>query len=301
MTRDRGVVLINALVIVLAMSAVAAALLTRSEAARTRTEHASGAHQLALYLDAGEVLVPDLLEATAETSLTHHGQAWATAGQSYPVDRGRVAIEIADLQGRLNVNWLRGEDDFVDEVFAQVFNELRLPRSLLAEIGEFVGNAGPRGVDAYMSRRPPLLPRGGPARTLDDLREVRGMTAEAFAALRPVLAALPPDARLNLNTAPEIVLRAVLEPFPPDVAEELLEREEPVESIGEVRRRVVEVLETEDVEHLPFDRLTVASNWFEAYLAAELDGAVQRRRTVYFVEPAADLPIRRLYRWAVYD
>ena len=65
MKRDSGIVLINALVIVLAIAAIAAALLTRAEGARVRAMDAQGAQQLALYLDGIELLVPALLKATA--------------------------------------------------------------------------------------------------------------------------------------------------------------------------------------------------------------------------------------------
>jgi hypothetical protein len=267
MSRDRGAVLINALVIVLAISAVAAALLTRSESARIRSSDSQNAHQLSLYLDSAEALVPGLLDEVIDGSAAHLGQAWASDALSFPIDRGSVAVEITDLQSRLNVNWLMRDDAYVQDLFAALFAELDLPQSLLREITEFVAPNGPRSVNDYLSRRPSVLPRGGPLRTLDDLREVTGMTR----------------------------------PFPPLVQTEFLDRDTPILSLSELRERVIEVLETEEIEDLPLDRLSVSSNRFQADLTAELGGLSQRRKLVFRIRPGTERPITRVLRWAVYD
>lgn len=301
MRRDSGIVLINALVIVLAISTVAAALLTRAEGARVRAVNAQGAQQLALYLDGIELLLPALLKATAEGGAVHPGQPWAQAGLRYPIDRGAVAVRIDDLQGRLNVNWLMHADPYMETLFAQVFAALGVPQSLLREITDFVSPSGPRATSGYLSRIPPVLPRGGPVGSVDELREVQGMTPAYFATLRPLLAALPGDSRLNLNTAPQILLKTALAPFPPEQITEILSRDKPILAMSEIRRRTVEILETEEIDDLPFDRLTIGSNWFQADLTAVLDTLQQRRQAVFLVQPATAPPIRLMARWAVYD
>jgi len=301
MRRDSGVVLINALVIVLTISVLAAALLTRSERARLRASYAQGAQQSELYLDGVERLVPDLLKEVVKDTLSHTGQAWAQKGRSYPIDRGQVAVRVVDLQGRLNVNWLMRGGDFVDGVFERVFTELRLPLTLLDEITGFVIAGGPKGVADYMSRTPPVFPRGGPLRAVDELREVRGMTPEYFAILAPVVSALPVETRLNLNTAPKMVVEAMLQPLPDELRAELLASSAPIVAIGNIRKRAMELLETEEIEYLQLQRMTVGSNWFRADLAASLEGAVQRRAVVFQILMGEKVTIDAVYRWAVYD
>mgnify|MGYP002628291597 CR=1 FL=1 len=301
MSRDRGAVLINALVIVLAISAVAATLLTRSESARIRISDSQNAHQLALYLDSAEALVPGLLQEVTDGSAVHLEQAWASDALVFPIERGSVAVKIVDLQSRLNVNWLMRDDPFVQDLFATLFTELDLPQSLLREITEFVAPNGPLTVNDYLSRRPSILPRGGPLLSLDDLREVVGMTPALFARLDPYVAALPNSSRLNLNTASKPLRAAALRPLPPKVQTEFLNRDTPILALSDLRRRVMEVLETEDIDDLPVSLLTVSSNRFQVELRAELDGMVQRRKLLFQILPATERPIRRGLRWAVYD
>ena len=299
--KDRGVVLINALVIVLAISAIAAALLARSHSARLRAAHSQSGQQIGLYLDGIEALMPQLLQPIENGTAVHPGQGWAAPNLTYPIDRGVVDARLSDLQGRLNVNWLMREDEFADMAFARVFAELRLPQSLLAEIRAFVSSGGPGSVDGYLARPVPVLPRGGPLANLEELRAVSGMTTEHFATLLPVLSALPRDTRLNLNTAAKPVLAAVMEPFPPELRTEVLNRDTPINNISELRQRAIEILETEDVDHLPFERLTVSSRFFAANLAARLDDDLRQRRVIFAIDPTASPATRVTYRWAKYD
>lgn len=305
MRRDRGVVLINALVIVLVIASVAAALLTRAESARQRATRAQAAEQLDLYLDAAEALLPALLDsAVTGDGVVHRAQEWARGGRVFEIDRGLVSVELADLQGRLNVNWLsRSDDAYAQDTFARLFDAVDLPRSLLREIGEFVSPGGPRNINAYLRRDPAVQPRGGAVAVLDELKLAEGMTPERFAVLARHVAALPFDTPLNLNTASEPVLRAALAPLPAEQVTELLDalRRGHLESRSAIRNRTIELLETEDVDHLPFERITVGSVWFEARLAAELDGRTAVRRVIVQRDPGQGEAVRVRFRWAEYD
>ena len=298
--RDRGVALINALVVVLTIAAIAAALLTRSEAARIRADASQTATQLDLYLDAAERLAADILRPVAESGVVAPGQAWAER-RVFPIDRGQVAVAIEDQQGRLNVNWLRTRDGFVDDTFRAVFAQVGVSQRLVAEIEDFLSPSGPRGT-AYLNRTPPVWPRGGPAVALEDLRAVDGMRPQDFAALEPVLTALPPESRINLNMAPPAIKPLLLAPLPSERRSEILADSEPIEAIGDIRRRASEILQTESFDALQLDRMTVSSQWFKATLIAELDGQTRRRVVVYQIDPAnPESPVVRAARWAVYD
>ena len=300
MMRDRGAVLINALVVVLAISAVAVAMLTRSEAARVRALDARNADQLELYLDGIDVFVPQLLDEVVDQVITHTGQIWARRGVTYPIDRGQVAVNIHDMQGRLNINWLSRDDDYTRDLFARVFGELDVPQSLVFAIADFISPSGPQS-GGYLARRPGIIPRGGPMSSIQELRAVDGMTDAYFDALQPYVTALPIDTRLNLNTADKIVKAAAIAPLPPELIAEILERDKPIDGMSELRQRAIEILETEDIEDLPFDRLTFASLWFQADLTAMLDGNQQRRVSTFRIEVGETPGVVRQWRRAVYD
>jgi len=299
MKNDRGAVLINALVVVLAIAAIAAALLTRSEAARVRIGSAQVAEQLDHYLDAAERFVPSLIGQVVTDSITEPGQVWATP-RVYDIDRGQVAVTMTDLQGRLNVNWLLREDEFVDETFRTVFSQLSVPQSLIFEIRDFISPSGPRGT-GYLNRKPPVWPRGGAMKTLEDLRAVEGISPEIFATLKPYLTARPSDQRINLNTAPDIVKRAIVAKLPSELIADVMTRSAPIESIGYLRLLAAEILQTEDFEGLQLERMTTSSTWFRAELTASLDGRTAKRTAVFLVTQDPQNPVQRVYRWAVYD
>ena len=304
MTRDRGVVLINALVIVLVISSVAAALLTRAEGARVRSAHVHGATQAGLYLDAAEALLPALLAGIVEAGeVVHPGQPWGQGQRSYRIDRGQVTATMTDLQGRLNVNWLANPDDvYALETFQRLFNDIGLPVSLLGNIADFVGPDGPRDINSYLGAPVRVQPRGGPVKLLEELRHVTGMTPEYFGVFEQYVSALPFETRLNLNTAQDPVLRAVLEPFPEEqVTDFFADRDDgPIMALSDFRNRTIEILETEDIEYLPFDKLTVTSFWFDARMRAELSGKNWKRHAILFRDTQAEL-VRVAYRWAVFD
>ena len=303
MRRDAGAVLINALVIVLVISAIAAGLLTRAEGARVRGAEAQVSAQLALYLDGIEGLLPTLLMEPVEDGAAHLGQSWATQDFTYAIDRGHVTAKLTDLQAGLNVNWLVTPDDYAIDTFELLFGKLGVPLSLVAALADFLAPGGPRQTGAYSERNIPIRPNGGPVATLPELRQVNGMTDAIYAKLAPYLSALPPSARLNLNTAAPQVLRAALVPFPGELITETLARgaDDPMSAMSDFRNRLIEILATEDIDDYPVDRLTAGSDWFGARMVATLEGHDRVRRVVLLRVVEADNTMQVVYRWTEYD
>jgi general secretion pathway protein K len=63
--------------------------------------------------------------------------------------------------------------------------------------------------DQYIADGLLVLPTNGAFREVEDLIHVRGMTAEILAAVKPFLTTLGFATRINVNTAPEAVLRTI--------------------------------------------------------------------------------------------
>lgn len=123
-----------------------------------------------------------------------------------------VAVRALDLGSTLNINlineteirqlfsFLLGDYNRADAL-AQSIMDWRdtdeLPRVLGGERAEYLR-------DARL-----VLPNNAPFRSVDDLVHVMGMTPEILAAVRPFLNTYPFGTRVNLNTAPEAVLRTL--------------------------------------------------------------------------------------------
>lgn len=291
MRRDAGFVLVNALLIVAALAAVAAMLLARSEAARLRLDLATEAAQANLYLDGFEVLAAGILDRDRGAgAIDHAGETWARASYDVPVDRGRVAGRIADQQGLFNLNMLAGGDDpAAQAAFLRLAGAIGLPA---APAGAVIAHL--RGVDgpalAVYARQPvPMHPRGGSLTAIEQLRQVPGLGEAGFLRLRAYVTALPSLPGLNVNTAPAEVLAALLPAAAAPAVPALVShrRDTPFVSVEDFLS-VLAAVGAADLAEVNPDRFTVESRWFMVDSAANLGTvAVARRSLVERVEPGA--------------
>lgn len=288
--RSDGFVLLNALVLVLAMTAAAASLMVVSARSHGKIAFQQTAAQALLYLDAGEPLVVNVLQQDHADSpgIDHLGEAWATEGYSVPVDRGRLAGRIRDLQGRFNLNWLSLDDAQAEfRAFQRLVAGLGLPAQLGPAVRQFMAPGGPRNPSAYVNRAVPIRATGGRLSRIGDIRAVAGMTERAFERLRPHLAALPPESALNVNTATAEVLAAMLPGAGPRTAERLLNLRaaNPITSVGAFAELISDTMGATAVERVDDARFTVRSDWFGAELEVTLDETVRRRIIVLYRAP----------------
>ncbi len=303
-TTERGFVLVNALVLVAAMAAVSALLLTRAETGRARLEAGQAAAQLTLYLDGFDTLAETLLLTDQRGgALDHAGDAWAQANYNVPLDRGRVAGEITDLQGLFNLNWLADPNDTKAlAAFERIAERIGLAQAKITAIQGFIQPGGPNNRSRYAQQEPPSDPVGGAILMLDQLLEVPGIEPRDLERLRQVATALPGDSRLNVNTAPAVVLASLLpgqsaaqidrliqsrrrEPFPSGEAFATLAgmpRDDPEAPEGTAPGAPP----LGPVPLITRDRLAVNSDWFRVDAVAQLGQRQALRRTVLLRLPA---------------
>ena len=96
--QDRGVALLNALVVAAAIAGVATLLMRTAETGRDRLSMIRNSDQMALYLDGVSLLVPRILKAdwSEGAALDHLGEIWASEDYSFPIDRGVAAGRISE-------------------------------------------------------------------------------------------------------------------------------------------------------------------------------------------------------------
>lgn len=287
MSPDRGFVLVNALVLVAALAAVAVFLLARADAGRARLDSGLGAEQVALNLDAFEALAVTLLSSDTGT-IDHAGEAWARASYDVPLERGRVAGQISDLQGLFNLNWLTDPSNVTAEAaFERLLEQLGLSAQTGQVIRQILRPEGPADPGAWARRTPPERPVGGPFLMADQLAHIPGLEPRVLARLRPFVAALPGDSTLNVNTMPAEVLTAFLPDLPAAARNKVLRdrTRTPFVSVDEFLLAVGVALPDEDdpeapPAELPPEMLSVGSAWFRAEIRATLDNQTGRRSVV---------------------
>ncbi|PIV78245.1 MAG: hypothetical protein COW54_10495 [Rhodobacteraceae bacterium CG17_big_fil_post_rev_8_21_14_2_50_63_15] len=284
MSTDRGVALLNALILVAAISAVATGLMLRAETSRARVEDLLISEQAALHLDAAEWLINPVLRADweREQGLDHLLEGWALEGFQATIDRAELSGRIIDLQGRFNINSLGDAGDLAAaQSFERLLRTLGLPVALGPEVAGFMQARGPVLPEEYATRAVPLRPPGEPLETVDELRLVRGMTEAHFVRLVPFVAALPPDMPLNVNTASGEVLGALFATAnPAGIARLIAERGRlPFATLADFKARAESLLHPLVIAQalVPSGGLSTATDWFEARFDLSLDGRVQSR------------------------
>jgi len=289
----RGFVLLNALVLVAAFAAVSVVVLQRAEATRQRQASLQDAVQMRLYLDAFEALVlTQLRRDQLGGSLDHLGEAWAAIGDprapAMILDRAEARGQVADLQGRFNVNWLANPGDTVArDSFARLLVQLGLPSRLGGQIIGFLDPGGPANAAAYGRLQPAVVPLGGPVQLLEQLQTVPGLSPRHYARLAPYLAALPGDSRLNLNTtSPEVLTSLLPGSNRGGLTQALASRSrQPFVSLEDFAARAALSLPEGGLPETIEPRLAVGSGWFHATIAVALGPRILSRQTTFHRRP----------------
>jgi general secretion pathway protein K len=184
MSRQRGAALISVL-LVLSLALLLTAGMLRSHRlllqGSAQQLHQVQLRQLGL---AGEAWARSVLQdsASAPSGQVDLSQAWARQEPAFE-EEADIRVEIHDLSGRLNLNALTIQGQ-IDQLTLE-----RWPRLLaLLDLPEL------------------SLPQVGLIQELSQLRLLPGIDGQTLRRLEPWVAVLPREARLNINTAPRLLL-----------------------------------------------------------------------------------------------
>ncbi len=281
-----GFVLVNALVLVAAMSAAAVFLLARAEDGRARLAAVQTGEALRANLDA--------MESMGKAVLTRDGRLgevdslkddWARPIQDLDLERGQVSGRITDEQGLFNLNWLSmPENDRALEAFDEILSRLGLAPQIGEAITNYVSSDGPKNRTAYTRLDPGQVPLTGPVLLLDQIATMPEVAARDFERLRPHITALPGATRLNVNTASELILRAMLpELTATQITSVVRQRDE--KPYTEIEVFFEELGQPTDIEENPeaidLQLFSVQSNWFLGRFSAGLESYSAQRDVLY--------------------
>ena len=215
---ERGVALLSALILLALLTAIASTLSAGTGFLLRRQQAVSAQEQAWQLLGATEALSSwALRDELAEPGLrVHHGQRWHQAlGPIEPVPGIQLEAQLADLQGRFNLNLLLNADGEADaeaiEFFERLLQATGIEPGWAARLADWMDSddrARPEGgEDAYHAS---AIPSARPANQLlvspSELLALPGFGMERYQRLSPHVTALPRDAGLNLCTATAAVL-----------------------------------------------------------------------------------------------
>lgn len=189
----QGMVLLNVLIVVAISAAAVTVMIVAQDMQVRRTVRLHDAAQAQAYARAGELsavvaLRRDLMAAPAVDVMT---EPWGQVGQvATTIPNGAFSLSIGDEQARFNVNALA--------------DGAPIPAGILLEIARSTGVSR-----ETVSLIELTLLALGPLRDDGPLRSA-GVDPADLDRLAPLIVFLPPDAKLNVNTAEPALLEMVL-------------------------------------------------------------------------------------------
>ena len=218
-TRQRGVILISALILV-ALAAIVATSLFFDTALAARRAAASFSMEQAVQLGAGGEALAAFALAEDKNSDDTDRDPWAQHYGPVEVEAGvSIEAQINDDQGKFNLNTLLKKDGTPDPDALKVLRRLlelsELEPRWASLIVDWIDPNGQPEADGgedslYLSQTPPHRTGNLLITSVSELQQLPGFTREMYLKLLPHVTVLPPEAqKINVCTADGVVLDAL--------------------------------------------------------------------------------------------
>jgi general secretion pathway protein K len=218
-SRQRGLALITAMLVVAIVATIAAYLSLGQQVwlrqVQNLVDRSQADNMRHGALDFIGVLLVRKLSLNSKSD--HLGEAW-TKLPPLPYEGGTIAVTITDAQGLYNLNNLvQNNAPNVHEVamFKRLLQSLRLDPALAEAVVDWIDTipaTQPGGAEdvEYLASPRPYRAANQPLSSVDELRLVKGFDPEIVETLREYVTALPQATATNVNTAKDKVLEALL-------------------------------------------------------------------------------------------
>ncbi len=209
---QRGVALISVLLIFAIVATLAAALLSRSQADIERTSWLIAEAQAYQYALGGEELARQLIWQEYNQLATDGLNISPVLGllPIYEPEHGKLAIEIIDLQGLINLNNINDTPE-LQLALKNLFDVALLKPQLVNTLADWIDDdAMPRSGGAedssYLSLSTPYRAANAPLASRSELLAINQFDPAEYSAIENLISALPPPTPININTAsPEVL------------------------------------------------------------------------------------------------
>ena len=227
---ERGAALLTVLMIIAAMAVAALAVSSAITQSTQRARSLDAQAQLGLYAVSAEEVAKARMTAILEPlqSRLSVDLPGYNEPQIVPVDGGAFTVTVRDVTNCFDINRLAqatqsdaGTVDssvrdayitlltgLLEDSFNSDVNSLASSLSDWMDENSVPGSGGAED-SYYLSETPSYRTSGRPLETLDELRSIRGYSADIYRTLQPVLCALPSSVQgtsdaLNINTLEEV-------------------------------------------------------------------------------------------------
>ena len=237
MNKQKGIALITILVMVALATILAATIAQRQKFTAENTAYLMRQNQSLWYAKSAETFFSELLAEAAENAadIDYLQENWAKPMPAFPVEDGYVTGQLYDESGKFNLNSLVDESGQVNVAAKQWFERLLKNVGLNAELSEAVidwqdadnETIGPMGAEDsyYQGLRNAYLPANSKFHAVEELKMVRGFEGAKYLQIAPYVSAIAvKDARVNVNTAPAVVLASLAENLDVKTVEAVLEQ-----------------------------------------------------------------------------
>ena len=219
---QRGVALLTILVMVALATILAATIAKRQTNTAENTGYLMRQDQSLLYAKSAEAFFSELLIQDSDngSSIDHLQENWAKPMPPFPVEDGSVSGKLQDESGKFNLNNLvKADGNQVDDSARRWFEKLLQRVGLPAELSQAVIDwqdtndevTGAMGAESsyYQGLDPAYLTPNTKFHSIEELKLVRGFEGKNYDLIKPYVTALPEQTKVNMNTAPALLLASI--------------------------------------------------------------------------------------------
>ncbi len=219
---QRGIALLTILVMVALATILAATIAKRQTNTAENTGYLMRQDQSLLYAKSAEAFFSELLIQDSDngSSIDHLQENWAKPMPSFPVEDGSVSGKLLDESGKFNLNNLvKADGNQVDDSARRWFEKLLQRVGLPAELSQAVIDwqdtndevTGAMGAESsyYQGLDPAYLTPNTKFHSIEELKLVRGFEGKNYDLIKPYVTALPEQTKVNMNTAPALLLASI--------------------------------------------------------------------------------------------
>lgn len=293
--KQKGYVLLQTMFVFAILVVIVAQVQYQQRIQIERTSHALFLSQAQAYSESAEAIAKVGLKLDRKSSENDHlYELWNSSEGVYPVDGGGIIeLQLNDLQGRFNINWLSPNSGYREGAL-KGFKKLLLLIEADAEIADelYQWLDPDSGADYFYSdETPSYFPSYHELSDISELLLLKSVSYEELETLKPYVSTLPSDSALNINTAPAEVIQSIAGYIDEAMAQQT------ITDRGEVGYSAVtdflnqEVFKENEQAGIYLGQLTVSSYWFELFTSVTLNEKTLTQRTVLFRDEEGEVTL----------